>query len=408
MTRHSANAPPAPPRLRIPRTIWALGFVSLFTDLGSEMVHGLLPVLMAGTLGASALTIGLIEGAAEALVLVTKVFSGYFSDAIGRRKPLVLLGYGMAALAKPLFPLADSIATVTTARLLDRFGKGIRGAPRDALVGDLAPPSIRGACFGLRQSMDTIGAVLGPLLAVALLWAFADNIRTVLWFAVLPGLISIALLLTVVPEPNDGERRPARLPITRQGLAHLGAAFWGLVAVGGLISLARFSEAFLVLRASERGVPLTFIPLVLVVMSGAYMLSAYPAGRLSDRLPRTAVLAAGMAVLAVANIALALAEGYAMLFAGIALWGLHMGLTQGILASLIADVAPVEYRGTAFGVFSLVSGAGLLAASVLAGLLWDVVNPAATFVAGAVVAVIATVATLRMSSPKGGTASAAD
>ena len=408
MTRHSANAPPAPPRLRIPRTIWALGFVSLFTDLGSEMVHGLLPVLMAGILGASALTIGLIEGAAEALVLVTKVFSGYFSDAIGRRKPLVLLGYGVAALAKPLFPLADSIATVTTARLLDRFGKGIRGAPRDALVGDLAPPSIRGACFGLRQSMDTVGAVLGPLVAVALLWAFADDIRTVLWFAVIPGLVSIALLLTVVPEPNDGQRRPARLPITRQGLAHLGAAFWGLVAVGALISLTRFSEAFLVLRASERGVPLTFIPLVLVVMSGAYMLSAYPAGRLSDRLPRTAVLAAGMAVLAVANIALALAEGYAMLFAGIALWGLHMGLTQGILASLIADVAPVEYRGTAFGVFSLVSGAGLLAASVLAGLLWDVVNPAATFVAGAVVAVIATVATLRMSSPKGGTASAAD
>ena len=408
MTRHSANAPPAPPRLRIPRTIWALGFVSLFTDLGSEMVHGLLPVLMAGILGASALTIGLIEGAAEALVLVTKVFSGYFSDAIGRRKPLVLLGYGVAALAKPLFPLADSIATVTTARLLDRFGKGIRGAPRDALVGDLAPPSIRGACFGLRQSMDTIGAVLGPLVAVALLWAFADDIRTVLWFAVIPGLVSIALLLTMVPEPNDGQRRPARLPITRQGLAHLGAAFWGLVAVGALISLTRFSEAFLVLRASERGVPLTFIPLVLVVMSGAYMLSAYPAGRLSDRLPRTAVLAAGMAVLAVANIALALAEGYAMLFAGIALWGLHMGLTQGILASLIADVAPVEYRGTAFGVFSLVSGAGLLAASVLAGLLWDVVNPAATFVAGAVVAVIATVATLRMSSPKGGTASAAD
>ena len=408
MTRHSANAPPAPPRLRIPRTIWALGFVSLFTDLGSEMVHGLLPVLMAGILGASALTIGLIEGAAEALVLVTKVFSGYFSDAIGRRKPLVLLGYGVAALAKPLFPLADSIATVTTARLLDRFGKGIRGAPRDALVGDLAPPSIRGACFGLRQSMDTVGAVLGPLVAVALLWAFADDIRTVLWFAVIPGLVSIALLLTVVPEPNDGQRRPARLPITRQGLAHLGAAFWGLVAVGALISLTRFSEAFLVLRASERGVPLTFIPLVLVVMSGAYMLSAYPAGRLSDRLPRTAVLAAGMAVLAVANIALALAEGYAMLFAGIALWGLHMGLTQGILASLIADVAPVEYRGTAFGVFSLVSGAGLLAASVLAGLLWDVVNPAATFVAGAVVAVIATVATLRMSSPKGGTASAVD
>ncbi len=399
MTRHSTNARSTAPRPRIPRTIWALGFVSLFTDLGSEMVHGLLPVLMAGTLGASALTIGLIEGAAEALVLVTKVFSGYFSDVIGRRKPLVLLGYGVAALTKPLFPLADSIATVTTARLLDRFGKGIRGAPRDALLGDLAPPSIRGACFGLRQSMDTAGAVLGPLVAVALLWVFADDIRTVLWFAVLPGLVSIALLLTVVPEPADGQRRPARLPITRQGLAHLGTAFWGVVAVGALISLARFSEAFLVLRASGQGVPLTFIPLVLVVMSSAYMLSAYPAGRLSDRLPRAAVLAAGMAVLAVANIALAIADGYAMLFAGIALWGLHMGLTQGILASLIADVAPVEYRGTAFGVFGLVSGAGLLAASALAGLLWDAVDPAATFVAGAVIAVLAAAAAWRLRSP---------
>ena len=396
MNRDPSTTAPASPRPRIPRAIWALGFVSLFTDVGSEMVHSLLPVLLAGTLGASALMIGLIEGAAEALVLVTKVFSGYFSDAIGRRKPLVLLGYGLAAAVKPLFPLADSIATVTTARLLDRFGKGIRGAPRDALLGDLAPPSIRGACFGLRQSMDSVGAVLGPLAAVALMWAFADNIRTVLWFAVLPGLVSIVLLLTVVPEPRDAQRRPARLPITRQGMAHLGAAFWGVVAVGALISLARFSEAFLVLRASERGVPLMLIPLVLVVMSGAYMLSAYPAGRLSDRLPRVVVLAAGMAVLAVANVVLALAQGYWMLFAGIALWGLHMGLTQGILASLIADVAPVEFRGTAFGVFSLVSGAGLLAASVLAGLLWDTVGPAATFVAGAVLAVIATAATLRL------------
>ena len=406
MKRPPAPIPADAPRPRIPATVWALGFVSLFTDLGSEMVHGLLPVLLAGTLGASALTIGLIEGAAEALVLVTKVFSGYVSDALGRRKPLVLLGYGLAVLAKPLFPLADSIATVTTARLLDRFGKGIRGAPRDALLGDLAPPSIRGACFGLRQSMDTVGAVLGPLAAVALMWVFADDIRAVLWFAVLPGLVSIVLLLTVVREPKDAPRRPARLPITRQGMAHLGPAFWGVVAAGALISLARFSEAFLVLRASERGVPLMFIPLVLVVMSGAFMLSAYPAGRMSDRVPRAAVLAAGMVVLAVADVVLALAQGYVMLFAGIALWGLHMGLTQGILASLVADVAPVEYRGTAFGIFSLVSGAGLLAASGLAGLLWDTVDPAATFVAGAVVALLASVATLRLLPRNGGGAAA--
>lgn len=387
-------------RPAIPRTIWALGFVSLFTDMGSEMVHSLLPILLATGLGASALTIGLIEGAAEALVLITKVFSGYISDAIGRRKPLVLLGYGLAAAVKPLFPIADSIATVTIARLLDRFGKGIRGAPRDALVGDLAPPAIRGACFGLRQSMDTIGAVLGPLLAVGLLWLFADNIQTVLWFAVIPGVIAVALLLKV-PEPSDGARMPARLPLTREGLSRLGAAFWGLVALGTVIALARFSEAFLVLRAADRGLPTTYIPLVLVVMSLVYTATAYPAGHLSDRIPRKLLLALGMAALVAADIALALADGYGLLFAGIAFWGLHMGLTQGILASLITDAAPTAYRGTAFGVFNLVSGGGLLVASGLAGWLWDRHGAPVTFWAGAGLALIATVMSLIYSAPSG-------
>lgn len=380
-------------RPRVPRAIWALGAVSLFTDLGSEMVHSLLPVLLAGGLGASALVIGLIEGSAEALVLMTKVFSGYLSDAIGRRKPLVLFGYGLAAVVKPLFPLADSVITVTTARLLDRFGKGVRGAPRDALVGDLAPSAIRGACFGLRQSMDTVGAVLGPLLAVGLLWAFANDISTVLWFAVAPGLIAVVLLFILVPEPDRGEHPPARLPISREGLGRLGVGFWHLAALGGLIALARFSEAFLVLRAAERGLSLTFIPLVLVVMSTVYMLTAYPAGRLSDCLPRRVLLAAGMGVLAAADIALALADGYALLFVGIGLWGLHMGLTQGILASLITDAAPAAYRGTAFGVFNLVSGLGLLIASGLAGWLWDSYGAPATFHVGAVLALLATMAT---------------
>lgn len=380
-------------RPAIPRTIWALGFVSLFTDLGSEMVHSLLPILLATGLGASALTIGLIEGAAEALVLVTKVFSGYISDAIGKRKPLVLLGYGLAAAVKPLFPLADSIATVTTARLLDRFGKGIRGAPRDALVGDLAPPAIRGACFGLRQSMDTVGAVLGPLLAVGLLWWLADDIRTVLWFAVIPGVIAVALLLKV-PEPSDGARKPARLPLTREGLSRLGPAFWRLVALGAVIALARFSEAFLVLRAADRGVPITYIPLVLVVMSLVYTATAYPAGHLSDRVPRKLLLALGMAALAAADVALALCDGYGLLFAGIALWGLHMGLTQGILASLITDAAPTAYRGTAFGVFNLVSGGGLLVASGLAGWLWDRHGAPLTFWVGATLALVASVMSL--------------
>jgi MFS family permease len=387
---------PAAARPRIPPTIWALGFVSLFTDMGSEIVHSLLPVLLAGSLGASALLIGIIEGTAEALVLVTKVFSGYLSDALGRRKPLVLLGYGLAAAVKPLFPLADSVATVTTARLLDRVGKGIRGAPRDSLVGDLAPAAIRGACYGLRQSMDTVGAVLGPLLAVGLLWWFDDALTPVLWIAVLPGLVAVALLLTLVPEPAHGAQPPARLPINRAGLARLGAGYWRLVAVGGVIALARCSEAFLVLRAHGLGLRLTWIPLVLVVMSVVYALSAYPAGRLSDRWPRSWLLAFGMAVLALADGVLARADGLPMLFLGVALWGLHLGLSQGILASLVADTTPPAYRGTAFGVFNLVSGLGLLLASVLAGALWDARGPAAAFTVGAGIAALAVLLVLRL------------
>lgn len=382
-------------RTPMPRSIWLLGFVSLFTDMGSEIVHSLLPLLLAGPLGASALAIGLLEGAAEALVLATKVFSGVVSDALGRRKPLLLLGYGLAAAVKPLFPLADSIATVTTARLLDRLGKGIRGAPRDAMLADLAPASIRGAAFGLRQSMDTAGAVLGPLLAIALLGAFDEDVRTVLWFAAIPGVVAV-LLLTRVGEPVRGGPRPARLPITRAGLAGLGAPFWWLTAFGGLLALARFSEAFLVLRADGLGVPLRWVPLVLVVLSVVYAAVAWPAGRLSDRIPRSALLLTGMLALMLADVLLARADGMAGLFGGIALWGLHLGLTQGVLASLVADVAPARWRGTAFGVFNLVAGAGLLLSSALAGALWDHAGPPAAFWFGAGCAASAMLATLAL------------
>lgn len=375
----------------IPRAVWLLGGVSLLTDMGSEIVHSLLPVLLAGSLGASALTIGLIEGAAEALVLATKVFSGWLSDAVGRRKPLVLLGYGLAAAVKPLFPLAGSVALVTTARLLDRVGKGIRGAPRDALIADLAPPEVRGASFGLRQSLDTVGAVLGPLAAVVLLGWFDEDIRAVLWFAVLPGVFAVLLLLRV-REPADGARRPARLPITRDGLARLGKPFWWLTAFGALLALARFSEAFLVLRADGLGLPLRYVPLVLVVMSVVYTALAYPAGRLSDRVPRSALLVAGMLALCAADVVLARARDLTTLFAGIALWGAHMGLTQGIVSSLVADVAPAEYRGTAFGVFNLASGAALLLSSAIAGALWDAAGAPAAFWFGAASAGIAALA----------------
>lgn len=375
------------PRSKIPASVWALGFVSLFTDMGSEMVHSLLPLLLAGTLGASALMIGLIEGAAESLVLITKVFSGYLSDAFGKRKPLVLLGYGLAALVKPLFPMAGSLGMVVTARLLDRFGKGIRGAPRDALIADVAPLEVRGAAFGLRQSMDSIGAVTGPLLAVGLMALFLGDIDTVLWFAVLPGIVAVALIVFAVREPEHVERR-ARLPISRAGLASLGKPFWMVVVVGGLLSLARFSEAFLILRGSQIGLSNTAVPLVLVTMSVVYTASAWPVGILSDRWSRYRLFAVGMVVLILADVALAFASGPTGIFIGAGLWGLHLGMTQGLLAAMIADTTPAAWRGTGFGVFSLISGIALLIASVAAGALWDVRGSQTTFLVGAVFALL--------------------
>jgi len=386
---------------RIPSTVWALGWVSLFMDFGSEMVHALLPLLLAGPLGASALAIGLIEGAAEGLVLVTKLFSGYASDALGRRKPIVVLGYALAALTKPVFPMAGSIGAVVGARLVDRFGKGIRGAPRDALMGDVVPPDLRGASFGLRQSMDTVGAVVGPLAAIALMLAFDDDIRRVLWFAVLPSLVSVAVLVRFVREPaQTGERAtPARLPITRDGLRSLGVGFWRVVAIGTLLSLARFSEAFLILRADQLGLAKAFAPLVLVVMSLVYTLSSYPAGALSDRIGRRGVLIAGLAMLVAADLVLAAAHAPAAVLLGAALWGLHMGLTQGVLGAFVADHAPRDVRGTAFGVFSLASGAALLLASALAGALWDSRGASATFIAGAGFAAVCGAATFALPRP---------
>ncbi|KIH82479.1 MFS transporter [Pseudomonas batumici] len=374
-----------PENLRsIPRTIWALGFVSLFMDLSSELVHALLPVYLVGTLGISMLAVGIIEGVAEATALIVKVFSGALSDFIGRRKELLLLGYGLAALTKPLFPLAASAQLVFTARILDRIGKGIRGAPRDALVADVAPAAIRGACFGLRQSMDTLGAFLGPLLAIVLMIGFAGEISRVLWFAVLPAAVAVGLLLFGVSEPGHGAgRQPLRSPIRFQSLTRFPRDYWWVVSIGAAFTLARFSEAFLVLRAQQSGFSATWVPLVMVVMAGFYMLSAYPVGKWSDSVNRTSLLGAGLVLLILADIVLADAQSIVALLLGVALWGLHMGFSQGILATLVADTTPADLKGTAFGVFNLVSGGALLLASVIAGWLWQVHGAAATFYAGA-------------------------
>lgn len=376
-------------RLRIPRTIWALGFVSLFMDLSSELVHSLLPVFLVTTLGASALTVGVIEGVAESTAMLVKIFSGAISDFIGRRKGLLLVGYGLAALTKPLFPLAHSVEVVFTARFLDRIGKGIRGAPRDALVADVSPPEIRGACFGLRLSMDTVGAVLGPALAILLMLWLAD-IQLVLWVAVIPAAIAVALIVAGVKEPTHASREHTfRSPIHWRVLHDFSAGYWWVVVVGGVFTLARFSEAFLVLRAQQLGLSVTWIPLVMVVMALFYTLSAYPAGWLSDRISRTKLLCVGMGLLVLADLVLAQSSSVITMLLGVALWGLHMGFSQGILASLVADKAPGKLKGTAFGIFSLVSGVCMLIASVLAGWQWQSIGSDSTFLMGALLAAIA-------------------
>ena len=396
---------PAPPvsKLRhIPSGIWALGFVSLLMDVSSEMIHALLPVYMVGVLGASALTVGTIEGVAEATASIVKVFSGSLSDWLGKRKLLAAIGYGLAAFTKPVFPLADSIGWLFTARFIDRIGKGIRGAPRDALVADIAPPHLRGASFGLRQSLDTVGAFLGPGLAIGLMWYTADNFGAVFWVAVVPAFLSFALILFTVREPErPPQLRKVRAPLSRAELKRLGGAYWGVVAIATVFTLARFSEAFLILRASAAGLPVALVPLVLVLMNVVYALSAYPAGVLSDRTDRTTVLIVGLGLLIAADLVLAFAPGLAGVAAGVALWGLHMGFTQGLLATLVADTAPPELRGTAFGLFNLLAGVALLLASVLAGALWDAVGPAGVFLAGALLTGVAMAGLLLLRGGRG-------
>lgn len=368
----------------IPSGIWVLGFVSLLMDVSSELIHALLPVYLVTVMGASMVTVGIIEGIAEATASIVKIFSGAISDWLGKRKLLAVIGYGLAAFTKPVFPLAASISWVVAARFVDRIGKGIRGAPRDALVADIAPAHLRGASFGLRQSLDTVGAFLGPLLAMGLMWLTANNFQTVFWFAVIPAFLALGLLLFAVHEPERPEGlRKVRFPLSLPELKRLGSAYWLVVAVATVFTLARFSEAFLILRAQAAGLPLLLIPMVLVVMNIVYSMAAFPAGVLSDRYNRLTVLIIGFALLIAADLVLALSSSLVGIAIGVALWGLHMGVTQGLLATLVADTAPQDLRGTAYGVFNLSVGLALMAASILAGALWDSLGPQATFLAGA-------------------------
>lgn len=392
--QQNTSPPPASTPARgaraVPRSVWALGFVSMFMDISSEMIHALLPLYMVAVLGTSVLAVGLIEGIAEATASIVKVFSGAISDRFGKRKLLAVIGYGLGALTKPVFPLAGGLDWLVGARFVDRIGKGIRGAPRDALVADVTPPELRGTAYGLRQTLDTIGAFTGPLLAMALMWWTANNYRLVFWFAVLPAFVAVAVLVFFVREPRlPAAERPRRIPLRRSELALLGAGYWWVVGIGLVFTLARFSEAFLILRAQSAGLAPMWAPAVLVVMGVAYSLSAYPAGVLADRMRRLDLLLVGLALLVAADLVLAFVPGLAGLALGVALWGLHMGFTQGLFNAMVADSAPAALRGTAFGVYHLLIGVALLLASVIAGALWDAVGFRGTFAFGALLAAAA-------------------
>ncbi|RZI43481.1 MFS transporter [Herbaspirillum sp. HC18] len=388
----------AEPPARIPTAVWVLGFVSLLMDISSEMIHSLLPVFMTVVLGASATTVGIIEGIAEATALIAKVFSGVISDWAGKRKWLAVLGYGLGALTKPLFAVATSPGWVLGARFMDRIGKGIRGAPRDALITDVTDPSVRGAAFGLRQSLDTVGAFVGPLLAMGLMLLWANDFRAVFWIAVVPGMLAVLLLMAGVREPEHrGAAKNGAFPISRAALGLLPPAYWWVVAAGAVLTLARFSEAFLVLRAQQGGLPIALAPLVLVLMNLVYSVLAYPLGKLADTMNHRLLLVAGIVPLLVADLLLAHSGGLPWVAAGLVFWGLHMAATQGLMAAMVADAAPAELRGTAFGLFNLASGVAMLAASVIAGVLWDRLGAQATFQAGAAFSILALVLLSRRS-----------
>ncbi len=384
----------------LPRTVVVLGLTSLCMDASSELIHSILPVFLVSILGASAVTVGLLEGLAEATASITKVFSGVLSDRWRRRKGLIIAGYGLAALTKPMFPLAGSVGWIFAARFLDRVGKGIRGAPRDALIAEVVRPDERNAAFGLRQSLDSLGAFLGPLAAIGLLLLWSDDLRAVLWVAVVPAGLAVALLVFGIEEPERvadvSPSRRATTPWRKLMLlaGDLDRRYWLVVALGGVIALARFSEAFLILRGQQLGLPLHFVPAIAMVMSLVYAASAYPTGLAARYWSRRRLLAVSLVVLVVADLLLAAATSPAQVFAGAACWGLHLGLSQGLLSALVADTVDHRHLGTAFGFYNVLTGLMLFLGSGVAGVLWESLGAPATFLVGAGFSLIALTALL--------------
>ena len=373
----------------IPRQVWALGWVSLFTDISSEAIISVLPLFLTTTLGASVTTVGLIEGIAEATASVLKVFSGAISDYWGQRKSLAVLGYGLSTFVKPLFAIASSPSWVLLARFADRAGKGIRAAPRDALVADVTDASNRGAAYGLRQSLDTIGALLGPLLAMVVLDRSPQNFRLVFWLAVIPGIIAVMFLVFGVKEPRQQQNQQRVNPLNRSALSSLGSNYWWLLLAVLIFNLGNSSDAFLLLKAQQVGIPAAFIPLTLVVQNLTYALFAYPLGRLSDRISRRQLLIGGWLIYALVYGGLALVDRAPQFWGLLAVYGVHLAMTQGTITALVADLVPANLRGTAFGFLNLAVGVALFPASLLAGLLWQQLGSGVAFAVSSGLALIA-------------------
>lgn len=391
---------------RIPATVWVLGIVSLLMDVSTELIQTLLPLYLVGTLGASVALVGFIEGLSVAVATLSKLASGVIADWTGRRKPLAVLGYGLGAVSKLIFPLAASVGWILAAKAIDRIGKGIRATARDALIADVTPPELRGASFGLRKSLDTVGGSIGPLAAIGLMLVFAGDVLTVYWVAVVPALLAVGLLAFGIREPAQPAGPAKDGPPRLADIVLLNTAAWLAILISCLLTAARFSEAFLLLKAQDAGFSAAWVPLTMVVMNAVYGLTAYPVGRLSDAIGRRGLLFVSLVLLVAAYLVLAAADSRAVFVAGIVLWGLHLGFSQGLLATLIADAAPEALRGTAFGVFNLMTGGVVLAGNVIAGLIWDAHGPSAAFMTGAGVSVVAmvmlgAVSLRRSSSPAG-------
>lgn len=386
MDHLASDSEPAAPASKLGRNVYALAAVSFFTDVSSEMIYPLLPVFLTTVLGVSAGFIGAIEGAAESTAALLKLASGWWSDRVRRRKPFVVVGYTLASVVRPLVAIAQSAGQVLLIRVSDRVGKGLRNSPRDALIADSVDPKIRGRAFGFRSAADNAGALLGPLIAFGLLRIFGLSLRTVFWLSAIPGALAIIVAIVGVREVD---RRSVAASKTELGTG-MGRRFWAFLAVIFLFTLGNSTDAFLLLRAKELGVPVALAPILWALLSGVKSVSNTPGGALSDRIGRRPTLIAGWLVYALIYFLFARASHAWHAWALFAAYGVYFGLTEGAELALIADVAPHTRRGAAYGWYYLAIGIGALPASIGFGILWDRFGSATAFSVGGVLALIAT------------------